>query len=45
MKISIGCDHGGFALKEQVKIFLQEKIASRPKICYDIEKKLKKQNR
>ena len=25
MKISIGCDHGGFALKEQIKGFLQEK--------------------
>lgn len=25
MKISIGCDHGGFALKEHLKQFLEEK--------------------
>jgi len=25
MKISIGCDHGGFALKEHIKSYLQEK--------------------
>ena len=25
MKISIGCDHGGFALKEHIKDYLQEK--------------------
>ena len=25
MKISIGCDHGGYALKEHVKAYLEEK--------------------
>ena len=37
MKISIGCDHGGYNLKEQVVKYLQEKYEVIDYGCYSLE--------
>lgn len=37
MKISIGCDHGGYNLKEQVVKYLQEKHEVIDYGCYSLE--------
>lgn len=37
MKISIGCDHGGYALKEQVVKYLEEKYEVNDYGCFGLE--------
>ncbi len=37
MKISIGCDHGGFNLKEQVKTYLEKKYEVKDYGCFNLD--------
>lgn len=37
MKISIGCDHGGFLLKEQVVQYLKQKYEVQDYGCYSLD--------